>query len=165
MAARFNGCTGAVGEAAVQLARLFGAAVSGSCSAQAMERARTIGVQKTFDYRTTDLATISDRFDVVYDTAGTMNVATGLHLLRKGGVFLDINPTPGKFIRAILNRRLKPIICTARTDILGGLASAAVEGKLRLPIAEIVPLTDAITMLTKLERGHKFNGKVIVRMD
>jgi len=160
-----NGCTGAVGEAAVQLARRLGATVSGSCSAQAMERARTIGVQKAFDYRTTDLATISDRFDVVYDTAGTMKVATGLQLLRKGGVFLDINPTPGKFIRAIVNRRFKPIICTARADILGGLASAAAEGKLRLPIAEIIPLTDAITMLTKLERGHKLGGKVLVRMD
>lgn len=159
-----NGCTGAVGEAAVQLARRLGATVSGSCSAQAMERAREIGVQKTFDYRTTDLATLDDRFDVVYDTAGTMNVATGLRLLGKGGVFLDIDPTPGKFIRALFNRKLKPIICTARADILGGLASVAAEGKLRLPIAEIIPLTEAITMLTKLESGLKLGGKVVVRM-
>lgn len=160
-----SGCTGAVGETAVQLARRLGATVSGSCSGGAMQRARAIGVQKAFDYRTTDLATIGDRFDVVYDTSATMRLATGLHLLRKGGVFLDINPTMGKFIRAIFDRRLKPIICTARADILDGLASAAAEGNLRLPIAEIIPLADAIVMLTKLEQGHKLNGKVVVRMD
>src|SRR5204862_1243368 len=39
-----NGCSGAVGEAAVQLARMLGATVSGSCSAQAMQRARDLGV-------------------------------------------------------------------------------------------------------------------------
>lgn len=44
-----NGCTGAVGEAAVQIARMHGAVVSGSCSAGAMERARALGVQNVFD--------------------------------------------------------------------------------------------------------------------
>ena len=120
-----NGCTGAVGEAAVQLARMFGATVAGTCSAQGMQRARDLGVQPLFDYRTTDLSKIRERFDVVYDTAGKMAVAIGLGLLRQGGVYLDIDPTPIKFIRAIVNRKLRPIICTARADILDGLAGAA----------------------------------------
>ncbi|NTH66898.1 NAD(P)-dependent alcohol dehydrogenase [Agrobacterium rhizogenes] len=160
-----NGCTGAVGEAAVQLALMLGATVAGSCSAAAMSRARELGVEPLFDYRTTDLSKIRDRFDVVYDTAGTMKVATGLGLLRQGGVFLDIDPTPGKFIRAIFNRKLKPIVCSARADILDGLAQAAAKRKLQLPIGEIVPLIDAIRVLTALEGGYKVTGKVLVRMD
>ncbi|EJK79862.1 NAD(P)-dependent alcohol dehydrogenase [Rhizobium sp. AP16] len=160
-----NGCTGAVGEAAVQLALMLGATVAGSCSAAAMSRARELGVEPLFDYRTTDLSKIRDRFDVVYDTAGTMKVATGLGLLRQGGVFLDIDPTPGKFIRAIFNRKLKPIVCSARADILDGLAQAAAKRKLQLPIGEIVPLIDAIRVLTALESGYKVTGKVLVRMD
>ncbi|NTI25177.1 NAD(P)-dependent alcohol dehydrogenase [Rhizobium rhizogenes] len=160
-----NGCTGAVGEAAVQLALMLGATVAGSCSAAAMSRAREFGVEPLFDYRTTDLSKIRDRFDVVYDTAGTMKVATGLGLLRQGGVFLDIDPTPGKFIRAIFNRKLKPIVCSARADILDGLAQAAAKRKLQLPIGEIVPLIDAIRVLTALEGGYKVTGKVLVRMD
>jgi len=159
-----NGCTGAVGESAVQLAQMLGATVSGSCSAQAIQRAKDMGVHRVFDYRTTDLSKISDRFDVVYDTAGTMAVATGLGLLRKDGVFLDINPTPAKFIRAVFNRHLKPIVCTARADILDGLARAAGEGALKLPVAEVVPLKDAIPLVIAIEKGRKLNGKGLVAM-
>jgi NADPH:quinone reductase-like Zn-dependent oxidoreductase len=160
-----NGCAGAVGEAAVQLALMFGATVAGSCSASSTARMSEQGVKPLFDYRTTDLSNISERFDVVYDTAGTMDTAVAFGLLRPGGVFLDINPTPGKFIRAIFSRKLKPIVCTARADVLDGIASAAAKGKLKLPIGEIVPLNDAVRAITALESGRKANGKVLVRMD
>lgn len=160
-----NGCAGAVGEATVQIARMLGATVSGTSSAEAMERVRSLGVQSVFDYRTTDLSKTSERFDAVYDTAATMTTAMGLSLLRKGGVLLDLNPTPGKFIRAIFNRRLKPIVCTPRPDILDSLAHAAREGKFRLPIGEIVPLSEAIQLVTALEAGRKLGGKGLIAMD
>jgi NADPH:quinone reductase-like Zn-dependent oxidoreductase len=160
-----NGCTGAVGEATVQIARMLGATVSGSCSAGAMERARALGIQSVFDYRTTALSKIDERYDVVYDTAATMTITVGLGLLRKDGVFLDINPTPGKFMRSIFNRRLKPIVCSPRSDILDGLARAAKEGKLRLPVAEIVPLSEAIRLITDIEAGRRLGGKGLVVMD
>ena len=160
-----NGCTGAVGEATVQLARMLGATVSGSCSAGAMERVRALGLKAAYDYRTTDLSKLSERFDVVYDTAGTMTTVVGLSLLRKDGVFLDIDPTPGKFLRSFVNRKLKPIVCTPRSDILDGLARAAGEGKLRLPVSKIVPLSEAIRLITTLEAGHKLGGKGLVMMN
>jgi NADPH:quinone reductase-like Zn-dependent oxidoreductase len=160
-----NGCAGAVGEATVQIARMLGATVSGSCSAGAMERARSLGVQTVSDYRTIDLSKIGKRFDVVYDTAASMTIAVGLSLLRKEGVFLDLDPTPGKFIRSIFNRRLKVIVCTPRPDILDRVARAAKEGNFRLPIAEIVPLSKAIPLVTALEAGRKLGGKGLVGMD
>lgn len=159
-----NGCAGAVGEATVQLARMLGAKVSGSCSAGSIQRAKDLGVQTIFDYRKTDLSTLSDRFDVVYDTAGTMSTAVGLGLLRKGGVFLDIDPTPIKFLRSFLDRKLKPIICTPRAEILDGLAGAAKSGNLRLPIGITVSLTQALQLITSLERGRKIAGKGLVAM-
>ncbi|MFG6490017.1 NAD(P)-dependent alcohol dehydrogenase [Roseateles sp. BYS78W] len=160
-----NGCTGAVGEATVQLALTLGATVAGSCSAGAMARARALGVEAVYDYRTTDFSKLDRRFDVVYDTAGTMTTQTGLGLLGPGGVFLDIDPTPGKFIRSIFNRRLKPIVCTPRADVLEGLARAAGNGKLRLPVAEIVPLAEAIRLITSLEGGRSLGGKGLIKMD
>ncbi|MBD8807784.1 MULTISPECIES: NAD(P)-dependent alcohol dehydrogenase [Pseudomonas syringae group] len=160
-----NGCTGAVGELTVLLAKLLGATVSGSCSFEAMSRAQALGVHTVFDYRETDLSRINDRFDVVYDTAGTMATAVGLALLRKDGVFLDVNPTPGKFLRAMVNRRLKPIVCTPRSDILDHIADAAKNGKLKLPVALVVSLPDAIGLITQLEAGLKINGKGLVAMD
>lgn len=160
-----NDCGGAVGAATVQLARILGATVAGSCSAGAMSSARSLGVETVFDYRTTDLSKLDKRFDVVFDTAATMTVKTGLGLLAPGGVFLDIDPTPAKFIRSIFNRRLKPIACSPRADILDGLARIAREGKLLLPVAEIVPLSEAIPLITALERGRAPGGKCLVAMD
>lgn len=160
-----NGCAGAVGEAAVQIARMLGATVSGSCGAGSMERARSLGVSNVFDYRNTDLAKIGARFDVVYDTAATMSVATGLRMLRKGGAYLDLNPTPGKFIRALFDQRLKPIIGTPRPDILDSVARAAAEGKLQANVGEIVPLDGAIKLIADLEAGRKLGGKGVVRMN
>ncbi|GJD41920.1 NAD(P)-dependent alcohol dehydrogenase [Methylobacterium bullatum] len=157
-----NGCTGAVGEAAVQLARMLGAKVSGSCSAESFPRAQAMGLQNVYDYRSTDLAGIGHRYDVVYDTAGTMRIAVGMSLLRRGGVFLDIDPQPLKFVRALFDRRLKPIIINARPDILDALAKASGDGILRLPVAETVPLSQAIPLLTALERGRKLPGKALV---
>jgi NADPH:quinone reductase-like Zn-dependent oxidoreductase len=129
-----------------------------------MRRARDLGIQPLFDYRITDLSQIREHFDVVYDAAGTMTVAAGLGLLRQGGVYLDIHPTPIKFIRAIFNRKLKPVVCTGRADIMDALADAAGSGDLRLPIAETVPLKDAIHLITALEAGRKPAGKALVSM-
>ena len=160
-----NGCAGAVGEAAVQIARMRGALVSGTCGADSMDRARRLGVETVFDYRTTDVSEIGQRFDVVYDTAATMTTAQGMGLLRKDGVFLDLNPSPGKFVAAIFNRRLKPIVCTPRAEILDGLAADARDRGFRLPVAKIVPLSQAIALITALEAGQRAGGKSLVAMD
>jgi len=160
-----NGCAGAVGEAAVQIAQLFGATVSGSCSAHDMERARSLGVKTVYDYRTIDLSKIADRFDVVYDTAATLTLSDGMSMLSKGGVFLDLNPGLGKFIRAAFDRRLKPIIGSPRAEILEKVAEAAGAGRFRIPIGKIVSLDSAIPLIGELERGGKLGGKGVVAME
>lgn len=160
-----NGCAGAVGEAAAQIARLFGAIVSGSCSARDMERAKSLGVQTVYDYRTTELSKITERFDVVYDTAATMTVSAGKAMLRHGGVVLDLNPSPGKFIRAVFDRGLKIVLCSPRVEVLEELAVFANEGKFRIPIGETVSLSGAIKLIADLENGRKLGGKGVVAME
>lgn len=160
-----NGCNGSVGRAAVQIAQLFGAKVSGSCGAEAMDQARAQGVGPVYDYRKTDFSKIGRRFDVVYDTSGTMKTALGLSMIHKDGVFLDLEPSAGKFVRALFNRKLKLVICTPRSEILDGVAGAARDGKFQLPIGEIVPLSEAIQLIAALENGHRLSGRAVVRMD
>lgn len=157
-----NGCTGSVGEAVVQLAQMRGAQVSGSCGTASMRRAQDLNVFPIHDYRQTDLAAIDGRFDVVYDTAGTLPVGTGLRLLKHNGVLLDIHATPGKFFRAFLNRKLKLFFCTPRPEILDGIASAAVNGKMRMTIGKTVPLGEGIRLIADLETGRKINGKGLI---
>lgn len=72
-----NGCTGAVGLAAVQLAVIVGATVTGTCSEDAARQAQAVGVTEVLDYRRTDLDRLDRRFDVALDAATTMTVAAG----------------------------------------------------------------------------------------
>ncbi|WP_039012112.1 NAD(P)-dependent alcohol dehydrogenase [Pseudomonas brassicacearum] len=160
-----NGCAGAVGEAAVQIALMHGAVVSGSCSAKDIQRAKSLGVQTVYDYRNTQASSISTRFDVVYDTAATLSVSTGVAMLRAGGVFLDLNPGLGKFVRAVFDRRLKPVIGSPRGEILDKLAKAASEHRFRIPVAETVSLNDAGKLIGELEKGRKLGGKAVIGME
>ena len=160
-----NGCAGAVGEAAVQVARMHGATVAGSCGAADIERMRALGVQTVYDYRTIDLSAIRGRYDVVIDTAEKLTVEQAMGLLNKNGVFLDLHPTPGKFIRALFNRRLKPVVGAPRFETLDKLARAASEGRIRLPIGRVVPLDAAAVLIAELEAGLKAGGKCLVKME
>ncbi|TCP65635.1 NAD(P)-dependent alcohol dehydrogenase [Sphingomonas sp. PP-CE-1G-424] len=157
-----NGCAGAVGEAAVQIARLLGAHVSGSCSAESMDRALSFQILKVYDYRVTDPAEIVEKFDVVFDAAATLSTAVGVGMLRKGGTFATVDPTPIRFLRGLFDKRVKPIVATPRADLLDTLAHAARDKGFRLPVAQIVPLRDAIALIAALEGGRKLRGKAVV---
>jgi NADPH:quinone reductase-like Zn-dependent oxidoreductase len=160
-----NGCAGAVGEATAQVAHMHGASVDGSCSAADIERMRTLGVHTVYDYRTLDLSAIKERYDVVIDTAEKMTIEQAMGLLNRKGAFLDLHPTPGKFLRALFNRRLKPVVGAVRAETLDQLARAATEGKFRLPIGRVVPLDAAVELVTELEAGLKAGGKCLVKME
>jgi len=64
-----HGCLGGVGRAVVHLARILGAQVAGSCRGAAMEEARALGVNPVVDYQRLDIGSLTNRFDVVFDTA------------------------------------------------------------------------------------------------
>jgi NADPH:quinone reductase-like Zn-dependent oxidoreductase len=159
-----NGCAGGVGAAAVQLARQLGAEVSGTCSATDMERMHTAGARQLWDYRKTDLAALRDRFDVVYDTAATMPTALGLSLLKPRGVLLDLNPDPVKFLRALVSRRYKVVICSANPANLGQVAAAAARGQLRLPVGKTASLREGIALISDIEAGRKIGGRGLIAM-
>lgn len=160
-----NGCAGAVGEAAVQIALMQGAVVSGSCSDRDMQRAKSLGMQTVYDYRNLQLSSIATRFDVVYDTAATLSISEGVATLKSGGVFLDLNPGPGKLVRALFDRRLKIIIGSPRAEILDQLAKAASERRYNVRVAETVSMAEAIRLITELEKGRKLGGKGVIAME
>ncbi|EGH24380.1 hypothetical protein ALP68_00649 [Pseudomonas ficuserectae] len=77
----------------------------------------------------------------------------------------DLNPGPGKFIRALFDRRLKPIIGSPRVEILDKLAEAASRGTFKIPVGEVVTLSSAITLINELEKGRKLGGKGVIAME
>jgi NADPH:quinone reductase-like Zn-dependent oxidoreductase len=88
------GASGAVGSAAVQIARILGAQVTGVCGARNAERVRGWGAARIIDYKTEDYTAGPDRYDVIFDTTGTASLSAcrkvltpqGRLILAAGGV-------------------------------------------------------------------------------
>lgn len=157
-----TGCLGSVGRAAVQIAKVRGAKIVGSCSASGFSEARALGVDEAIDYRKFDIARYRRSFDVVFDTAGAFSPAQCLSMLTPKGAALHINLNPIKMMSIILTSHNKAVMGKTSPAILEILAELAVSGNLKLPIAGIIPLADAIPAVTKLETGGPLKGKLVI---
>ena len=157
------GCRGAVGRAAVQIARMHGAQVAGSCSARDIEQARALGIDPVLDYRTSDTASLDGRFDAVFDTAGQLSIAQGLALLKAGGgSLLDVNFTPARMLRGLFSPRYKVVMGQQDVAALETLAAAAANGRLKIDIGRTAPLQDALALLNDVEQGRVRGGRSVI---
>ncbi len=157
-----NGCLGAVGRAAVQIARATGADVAGSCRAEAFEEARTLGVTTVVDYRSFDAAPFRGCCDVVFDTAGSLSFKACEALLKPRSLALHIVPTPAKMIASLISTRQKIIFGDPSTEVLTKLAEMAAEGGLVISIGRTASLSEAIPALVELETRGTPKGKLVI---
>jgi NADPH:quinone reductase-like Zn-dependent oxidoreductase len=161
-----HGCLGGVGRAAVQIALAHGAStVGGSCRVSATREAESLGVSPAIDFDCIPTS-LSGRFDVVFDTVGTLDYPTARSLLTAGGRIVDVVPSATKFVRSALPGPYEVVIARHNADDLDELAQACARQTLRLPIAHTVPLEDAIPALAELELNHApRGGKLIITMN
>jgi len=160
-----HGCLGGVGRSAAQIALAHGASVGGSCRTPADGEAHDLGITPVVGFDC-DAQALAGRFDVVFDTAGTLPIEAARAMLRPGGRIIDITPTPAKFVRSVLPGPFRVLIGKADVENLDAVAQAAGAGTLRLPIARTVPLVDAIPALTELERDRTpKGGKLVITTD
>ena len=157
-----TGCLGGVGRSAVQIARMRGAEVAGSCSASGREDALALGVSEAVDYRAFDIASYQHRFDVVFDTASALSLSQCGAMLKRRGMSLHIVPTPAKLIGCLLPSRHHLVFGNPTPQSLAGIAEAAERGKLVPAIGRIAPLSEAISTVVELERTGSPKGKLVI---
>ena len=85
-----GGASGGVGAYAVQVAKALGAKVTAVTSTRNVDLVRSLGADEVVDYKTTDIATLGESQDFVFDTAGTMRFAKARKVLKKQGTFLPL---------------------------------------------------------------------------
>jgi NADPH:quinone reductase-like Zn-dependent oxidoreductase len=157
-----HGCLGGVGRAVVHLARMLGAQVAGSCRGSAMEEARALGIYPVVDYQQLKIGSLTNQFDVVFDTAGTLSLKDGRALLKRGGVVLDIVLSSRKVVGILFSPQHKFVVGKHSPDVLAKIADAAAVGKLPPLIGRTVPLSQAISALAELEQRGTPKGKLVI---
>ena len=141
-----NGASGSVGTFAVQLAKHFGAKVTGVCSPRNLELVKSIGADVVVDYTKEDITGIQTRFDLIFDAVGKLPKSKCKHLLTNGGCYVHVG----------MNRK-------DRVDDLDFLAGLVRRGELDVIIDRRYKLDQMADAHRYVEKGHK-RGNVVINI-
>jgi NADPH:quinone reductase-like Zn-dependent oxidoreductase len=168
------GASGGVGTFAVQLAKVFGAHVTGVCSTTKVDLVRSLGADHVIDYTREDFAKGRQRYDVILDIGGNPSLSRLRRALApKGTLVITGGETGGRWLggydrqlRALLLSRfvgqnLKTFINKENHEDLIVLTELIESGKVTPVIDRTYPLTDAPKAIRYLEEGHA-RGKVVI---
>jgi len=158
------GASGAVGSAAVQLARHLGATVTGVCSAGNCELVRSLGAANVVDYTTADFATGGDTWDIILDTTATVPFARAERALARGGRLLVVVASLAQSMvkpASFAGKRFIAGIVTTRVEDLDFLANLAATGEFKPVIDRLYPLANAAEAHAYVDTGRK-RGNVVL---
>lgn len=167
-----NGASGGVGTFAVQLARYYGAEVTGVCSAKNLELVLGLGARRVIDYTREDFTLEKNTYDLIFDLVGNRYVGNYHRALRPGGhclicAYYSVSNMLQHMLygplSSIGNSRKVSMMPIARpnSEDLNFLAGLAVEGAIRAVIDRRYPLSETAEAIRYLEKGHA-RGKVII---
>jgi NADPH:quinone reductase-like Zn-dependent oxidoreductase len=168
-----NGASGGVGTFAVQVAKSFGANVTGVCSTTNVEMVRSLGADRVVDYTRDDFTSGSTRYDLILDNVENHSLAECRRVLTPGGMLI-LNSGRGahgvrmlvRLVRPIVlspfvRQRLRRYLSTPNHVDLEVLKSLVESGQLRPIIDRTYPLHETADALRYIEAGHA-RGKVAV---
>lgn len=172
-----NGAAGGVGTFAVQIAKAFGAEVTGVCSAANVEMVHSIGARRVIDYTQEDFTKGEERYDLILDCVGNKSFAECRPILSPNGKFVMIGaahegsvfklmaPAIGAVLLSLFTRQ-KAIMLMARSNPkdLSFMGELFEKGELTPVIDRACALAETPAALRYLEAGHA-RGKVVVRID
>ena len=139
------GASGSVGTYAVQLAKYFGAEVTGVCSTNNLEMVESLGADKVIDYTREDLSKYGKHYDIVYDAVDKLPSSRGKKLLAEKGRYVKVGTDDKN-------------ISIQDFDFLRELVE---KGKLKAIIDRTYPLEQIIEAHRYVEKGHK-KGHVVI---
>ena len=168
------GAAGGVGSFAVQIAKAFGAHVTGVCSTTKVDLVRSIGADAVIDYTRDDFAEMGQRYDLILDTAGARSVSRLRRTLAPKGTLVIVGAEGGGrwfggFGRNIRAQMLSPFVSQKlglfaskeSGEDLVVLKELIEAGKVTPVIDKTYPLSEVPEAIRHLEEGHA-RGKVVI---
>lgn len=168
-----NGASGSVGAAAVQLAKQFGAEVTGVCSTPNVEMVKSLGADQVIDYTQEDFTQGGETYDIIFDTVGKSSFSQCKPVLKPGGIFLEAAVTLGILPQVLwtsMTGGKKAMIMTTglrpgseRTKDLIFIRELIEAGKIKPVIDKCYPLEEMAEAHRYVDKGHK-KGNVVITM-
>jgi NADPH:quinone reductase-like Zn-dependent oxidoreductase len=159
------GGSGAVGSAAIQIAKALGASVDATSSAGNLDILRRLGADRAIDYAAGQGA--AEAYDIVFDTVGAATIAEGLAPLKPGGRLVLIAASLPQMLRAILpagqGRKIIAGPAKESREQLETLAAMAEAGRFHPLIDQVFPFEAIAAAHARVETGRK-RGSVVVRI-
>jgi NADPH:quinone reductase-like Zn-dependent oxidoreductase len=161
-----NGASGGIGTFAVQLAKYYGAHVTGVCSTTNLDMVKSLGADRVIDYTQEDFTRGGEPYDVILDAVGKTSFSRCKAVLKPEGLYLATLPTiaiVGQTIWTSLvgGKRVKFGDAQGKTENLVFLGELAEAGKLRSVIDRRYPLEQIVEAFRYVETGHK-KGSVVI---
>jgi NADPH:quinone reductase-like Zn-dependent oxidoreductase len=163
-----NGASGGVGTFAVQIAKSFGAEVTGVCSTQNLEQAKSIGANNVVDYKKEDFTKNGEQYDLIFDVVAKSSFSKCKDSLRPEGIYVStvfgLRPILQKFWTSMSgNKKMIPYLGKPNKDDLIFLRDLIEAGKVSSVIDKIYPLNEVPQAHRYMEKGHA-KGKVIIKI-
>ncbi len=164
------GATGAIGSAAVQLVKYFGASVTAVCATQHVELVKSLGADEVIDYLTQDFSKTKTRFDVIFDAVGKTSFGVCKPLLKEKGIYMstELGKNSENVFLALITPLLKnkkvifPIPTINKADVVF-LKTLAEAGKLKPLIDREYHLEQIVEAYKYVESGQKI-GNVLINL-
>ncbi|MCB9521736.1 MAG: NAD(P)-dependent alcohol dehydrogenase [Myxococcales bacterium] len=158
-----HGASGGVGLFAVQLAKHFGATVTGTASAAKLDHVRALGADQALDYRSSDFTTLPERYDVIVDLVGDKPLGACKRALTPDGRYVCLAGHPWRTFRAAIfgGKRVVVMLADANRADLDFLRELVDAGTLRTVIDRTYTLPELPDAM-RYYLGGAARGKVVV---
>ncbi len=170
-----NGAAGGVGTFAVQIAKSFGADVTGVCSTRNVDMVRSLGAGRVIDYTKEDFTKVGRRYDVILDSIANHSLSEFRRVLNPRGVYIMVGAADtrlprvfGRLIKALVlkpftGQSFVPFFAWPNKKDLGILSDLLQTGKVTPVIDKRYTLSEVPEAIRYLETGHA-RGKVVITM-
>jgi len=159
------GASGSVGTFAVQIAKYFGAEVTGVCSTTNLELVKSLGADKVIDYTKEDFSKSGETYDIIFDAVGKSSFSRCKKSLKKKGFLLEVLPRISHLIRSLWTSiKVKVGAAAEKAEDLTFLREMIEAGELKSAIDRSYPFEQIVEAHTYVDTGHK-KGNVVITID